>query len=152
MDFAARLTQLREDRKLSMRKLASRSGLSQAFISGIESGEKQPTIDSLLKLASGFGISLIELLGGIPEAESLPPRLRELLNNARSLTPDQVELLNQFIKSITEPSASKNIESSQYEPLAAHRNDNPMDDLPPEAAKSVVRFKKMVQQNRKKKQ
>jgi transcriptional regulator with XRE-family HTH domain len=102
MNIAVRIKELREEQGLSMRKLAERSGLSQAFISSIEAGQKQPTLDSLLKLSSGLGISLIDLLGGDPVTASLPPHLNDLLNNARQLTPAQIDALNQFIRIITE--------------------------------------------------
>lgn len=100
MDIAERLTELREQQGLSMRKLAERSGLSQAFISSIEAGRKQPTLDSLTKLSFGLGITLIELLSGETTAHSLPPHLQALLSNARQLTPSQVDALNQFIRSM----------------------------------------------------
>lgn len=100
MNIARRLTELREEQGFSMRKLAERSGVSQSFISSIESGQKQPTLDSLVKLADGLGITLIELLGGEPGAKSLPPNLQNLLANARQLTPSQLEALNQFVRSM----------------------------------------------------
>jgi hypothetical protein len=55
-----------------------------------------------LKLSSGLGISLIDLLGGDPVTASLPPQLNDLLNNAWQLTPAQIDALNQFIRIITE--------------------------------------------------
>lgn len=102
MNIAVRIREFREEQGLSMRKLAERSGLSQSFISSIEAGKKQPTLDSLLKLSSGLGISLIDLLGGDPVTESLPSHLSDLLSNVRQLTPAQIEALNQFIRMITE--------------------------------------------------
>ncbi len=102
MNIAVRVKELREEQGLSMRKLAERSGLSQAFISAIEAGQKQPTLDSLLKLSSGLGITLIDLLGGDSAFSSLPPHLSDLLKNARQLTPAQIDALNQFICIITE--------------------------------------------------
>ncbi len=104
MNIARRITELREEQGFSMRKLAERSGVSQSFISSIESGQKQPTLDSLVKLADGLGITLIELLGGEPAAKSLPPNLQDLLANARQLTPTQLESLNQFVRSMLQRS------------------------------------------------
>jgi len=102
MNIAVRVKELRKKQGLSMRKLAERSGLGQTFISSIEAGQKQPTLDSLLKLSSGFGITLIDMLGGDPSTESLPSHLQDLLNNARQLTPTQITALNQFLISMTE--------------------------------------------------
>jgi len=165
MEIGKIIAELRESRGLSMRKLAEKSGISQSFISKIEAGEKQPTIDSLLKISTGLGISLIELLGGNRIAESLPPDLQDLLTSARNLTPVQLKSLNLFIKSMTEQSAIKDVyhplrvEEPEPEPepkpvynerIAAHREDNPMDDLPEEALKRVEEIKEAYRQKHQK--
>jgi hypothetical protein len=41
-------------------------------------------------------------IGRDPISSALPPHLSDLLNNARQLTPAQIEALNQFIRMITE--------------------------------------------------
>lgn len=61
-----RLKELREERKWSQTELSMRSGVSQAFISDLEAGEKQPTLTTLTKLAKAFGVSVSELIGETP--------------------------------------------------------------------------------------
>lgn len=51
-----RLRELRRARKLTLRALASRAGLSASYLSQIENGNANVTIQSLRKLASIFGI------------------------------------------------------------------------------------------------
>lgn len=48
----------REEQKLSQRELADRTGITQADISKIESGDANPTLDTLKRIASGLGMSL----------------------------------------------------------------------------------------------
>ena len=48
----------REDQKLSQRQLAERTGITQSDISKIETGEANPTLETLKKLASGLGMNL----------------------------------------------------------------------------------------------
>lgn len=141
-----------------MRKLSERSGVSQSFISGIESGVKQPTIDSLLKLCNGLGISLIEFLSGEDEATSLRPHLRNLLNHASDPTPTQVAHLTMFLESMTanepparyepvapgeapaqEPEPKPEPQTwSRWEPQAAHREDGDfIGDFPDEVLQNV---------------
>lgn len=53
-----RLAHLREERKLSLAELSSRSGVSQAEIEAIESGRLSPSIAPLVKLSRALGVRL----------------------------------------------------------------------------------------------
>jgi XRE family transcriptional regulator, regulator of sulfur utilization len=52
----------REARGWTQEGLAEKCGLHPTYIGGIERGERNPTIESLESIATGFGISLSELL------------------------------------------------------------------------------------------
>ena len=59
-----RLRQLRKKVGWSQQKLAEKAGLSYNVITKIEQGiAKRPTIQTMMKLADAFGISLDELVG-----------------------------------------------------------------------------------------
>ena len=59
-----RIKQLRKKAGLSQQKLAEKSGLSYTVITKIEQGvAKRPSIQTMVKLANAFGISLDELMG-----------------------------------------------------------------------------------------
>jgi len=58
IDVSVRLKQIREERGLSMRDLAARSGLSANAISTIERGKVSPSVSTLYKLAEALGISV----------------------------------------------------------------------------------------------
>lgn len=59
-----RLRALREIRGLSIHGLARLSGLSTPHLSRIESGDRQPSIGTLLTLAEALGVSAGDLLEG----------------------------------------------------------------------------------------
>lgn len=48
----------REEQKISQRELADKTGITQADISKMESGDANPTLDTLKRIASGLGMSL----------------------------------------------------------------------------------------------
>ncbi len=101
MNFSSRLKELRENRMLSTSKLSKQSGLSQSFIWRIESGEKQPTLETLKKLARGLGIGLGELLGEELMSEPESPRLNRIISNIRKLPVEQINALDLFIASLS---------------------------------------------------
>jgi transcriptional regulator with XRE-family HTH domain len=67
-ELGPRIRRRREMRDISLRELARRLGLSASAISQIELGKSQPTVDTLLAVASELEISLDELF-------DLPPSM-----------------------------------------------------------------------------
>jgi transcriptional regulator with XRE-family HTH domain len=59
-----RIRELRETEGLSLRALATRSGLSLNAISLIERGENSPTVSSLHLLATALGVSIADFFQG----------------------------------------------------------------------------------------
>ena len=58
VNIGERLRELREARNISMRSLATRSGLSANALSMIERGRASPSVSTLHKLAEALGISI----------------------------------------------------------------------------------------------
>ncbi|AVX31842.1 helix-turn-helix protein [Carboxydocella thermautotrophica] len=98
MDIGKHIKKLRDQYELSMNELARRSGVAQSSISEIESGKRQPTFEVLERIISGFGLSFAEFFS--EETPDMPPDLRQLLQEAESLTPEQRQLLTAFLKSL----------------------------------------------------
>lgn len=69
--LGAQLKAVRERQGLSLDDAAARAGLSKAHLSRIESGERQPAIATLLKLAGALGVRVGTLLGEDAVATSL---------------------------------------------------------------------------------
>jgi len=59
--FGTRLQELRLRRNWTLQELADQSGLSKAFLSRLESGDRQASIAAVLTLSRIFGVSLASL-------------------------------------------------------------------------------------------
>lgn len=89
----------RIEQKLSMNALAKKADIAQSGLSDIEAGKRQPTFDLLEKIVRALNLTWSEFFQEVKP--DISPELRNLLNNANKLTPEQVEALNQFINLIT---------------------------------------------------
>lgn len=56
------VARLRGQRRQTQEELATRSGFSQQYISGLERGRRNPTVLSLYELAQALGVSHMELV------------------------------------------------------------------------------------------
>lgn len=56
-DFGGNLRKFRLDNKLTQEKLALEAGLSLRFIQNLESGERQPTLETIFKLSRALDTS-----------------------------------------------------------------------------------------------
>jgi transcriptional regulator with XRE-family HTH domain len=59
---------LREERQISQKRLAQLAGLDRTYVSGIERGERNPSLENLLRLADALGVPFSEIAG---QAESM---------------------------------------------------------------------------------
>lgn len=76
-NLAANIRQLRDGRGLSQQQLAEMSGVPRATWANLESGEANPTLSVLLRVATTLQVTLEELVG--------PPRATARLYRAGSL-------------------------------------------------------------------
>jgi transcriptional regulator with XRE-family HTH domain len=56
------IIRLRKAQGLSVYALAKRAGVSRSYLGAIEAGTYDPTISKLVKIASGLGVDVKELL------------------------------------------------------------------------------------------
>jgi transcriptional regulator with XRE-family HTH domain len=61
-DVAELLRKERKRRQLSMSAVAEQAGLSQQMVSYVERGLRNPTLDTLLRMAAAMKLDLAELL------------------------------------------------------------------------------------------
>ena len=80
VNVATRLRELREERKMSMRALAQKSGLSANALSVIERGKTSPSVSTLYKLADALGVPITAFFG--PQS----PRSRAVFVKANQRT------------------------------------------------------------------
>jgi transcriptional regulator with XRE-family HTH domain len=74
IDVGERLRVLRGFRRLTLRAVADRSGLSESFISQVERGRSNASIGSLKRIADALGVSMADLFG--PDDTPRPEVLR----------------------------------------------------------------------------
>jgi len=65
-----RLRRLRGERGWRLEDLAERTGLSKAYLSRLESGERQPSLTALFSVARAYDVSFSALFEPEPEARS----------------------------------------------------------------------------------
>ena len=70
LDIGQRLKQIRTERGLSQRELASRAGLTNGTISLIETDKTSPSVASLKSLLDAIPISMAEFFGSIEEPDT----------------------------------------------------------------------------------
>lgn len=71
--FAQRLASLRAQRHLNQVETADQSGIGRSTISRLESGESQPTLDTIATLAKFFGCTADYLCGISDHPQALRP-------------------------------------------------------------------------------
>jgi transcriptional regulator with XRE-family HTH domain len=62
--FGNAIRELRGERGWSQEELGHRSGLHRNYVGGIERGELNPSLTTILKLAKAFDVQPSELLAG----------------------------------------------------------------------------------------
>ena len=70
------VVRLRRERGISQEELSFRSKRTRAYLSGLESGQRNPTAVTLDKIATALGVSITELFQTAP---TLNPRDRARL-------------------------------------------------------------------------
>lgn len=65
MKISEKLFHLRKEKKLTIKKLSDCSGVAFGALSDIENGKNLPSLPTLIKLSTFYGITLSELLEDI---------------------------------------------------------------------------------------
>lgn len=61
-NFGEHLKKLRKQKGLSQEQLAELSGLHRTYIGGLERGERNPTLLTLIKLSRSIKVELVRLI------------------------------------------------------------------------------------------
>ena len=105
--FGKRVRELRKALDISQEELGERSGLHYTYVGGVERGERNVSLESIGKIATGLGVNVGELFpflrkkGKVPEVESLRNEIIDLLHECDKKT---LKLSIKVIKEIKESS------------------------------------------------
>lgn len=99
MELYKRITFFRNQKGITVNKLANLAGISQSYLRDIELGHKKPTVEVLEFICDALGISLKEFFD-----DDIMNNLQsnELFQQIYRLTPKQRQLLTNFLKSLEE--------------------------------------------------
>jgi transcriptional regulator with XRE-family HTH domain len=69
--FARNLRRSRRWLEISQEEMALRSGMSRSYVSGVELGERNISVDNMARLAAVLGLPLYQLLdpGYVPDTD-----------------------------------------------------------------------------------
>lgn len=97
-DVGARIKEIRKQRNIKTVALSIDCGVSRPFITGIENNQKKCSIENLEKICNALNITLSEFFS--TEPSKITSQEYVLLDSARKLSSEQLELLTAFIRSI----------------------------------------------------
>lgn len=100
MDFPARLERVRVAAGISKNALAKAIGISQPFISELESGRKSPSLQTIERICEYLGLTLAEFFADDP-APTMPADVRRITDMALRIKPRQRKLLIDVIQEWT---------------------------------------------------
>ena len=104
-----RLAELRNNKKISQKELATQIGYSQNMISQWENGTRDPGTEVLKKLAAFFDVSVDYLLG-----EDNPPENKKILEeeevtlNGRMVSEEEKEQMLRVLEALYRDAKEKN--------------------------------------------
>lgn len=97
--FGIKLKNIRNQMKLSQEELAFQCNMQASHIGQLERGQKNPTLDTLIKISKGLKMPLTELLDfeiDIDKSES--ETVNKINAYLKKLTPKQQEQVLEIIK------------------------------------------------------
>jgi len=92
-----RIRQLRKEQSLSQEKLGDKADLHYTHIGSIERGEKNWSIDTLIKVAKGLNIEVADLFNfpiPSPQAKKIKKSLTEEINTS---SPETIKILSDLL-------------------------------------------------------
>ena len=97
IDIAKRISQLRQQKGITVNRLANKAGVSQSYLRDVELGNKQPTILYLSYICDALGIELKEFFS---EDDSKEFVNEQLMHEIKQLSPTQKNALLAFLKTL----------------------------------------------------
>ncbi|MDE5754883.1 MAG: helix-turn-helix domain-containing protein [Oscillospiraceae bacterium] len=100
MNIGEKLRSIRQSKNITIYRLSMTTGISQNHISGVELGNRQPTVDILLRLIEPLGITPAEFFNEDNTPMELTENEKKLIENYRRLPNEKAEALLNLIQLI----------------------------------------------------
>lgn len=95
MSLGIRLRAARKQKELTLKEVQSETGISFSFLSDIERGRTNPSLDTLRKLSAFYGVAIGEIMSDIDPEHNQPsqddyylPHLRAAIDTAKATQAD----------------------------------------------------------------
>jgi transcriptional regulator with XRE-family HTH domain len=96
-----RIREIRKSQAISQEQLAERAGISAQYVSNIERGKENPTLDLLLRLAEALRVSLGQMCDLETVEEMNRRKLRSSVSGIlRSADPERLRLALKLLRSL----------------------------------------------------
>lgn len=100
--LGARIREIRKIRELSQEELAERADISTQYVSNIERGKENPTLDLLLRLAEALRVTLGQLCDFETVEQLNQKKMRSAVNTIlKDVNPDRLRLALKVLRSLT---------------------------------------------------
>ncbi|HNT73513.1 MAG TPA: helix-turn-helix transcriptional regulator [Anaerolineae bacterium] len=109
--LGARLRVIRKKKAYTLAEVGNQTGLSVSFLSDIERGRTQPSLDTLEKLSNCYQVPLNDMLDNmdgdaLASGQAYPPGFDEFLRDTE-IEPELVDLLLKIERRATRPATTK---------------------------------------------
>ena len=98
--LGARIREIRKRQGLSQEMLAERAGISAQYISNIERGRENPTLDLMLRLSGALKVSLGEICDYETEKMDQKKMRTAILELLRTADPDRLQIAFNVLKAV----------------------------------------------------
>ncbi len=105
-----RIRQLRKQRKLSQEELGYKSDLHYTHIGAIERGEKNWSIDTLVKVAGGLNVTINDLLVLPSKPEEIKKLKKAITKEINESSPEVLKIFSDMIRGLKSLEANLTIE------------------------------------------
>ena len=105
MDFSQRIVTIRKQHKMTQEKVGELVNMSQRSVANWESGERCPSIPTLIELSEKFNVSIDYMLGcsDVPEKQKKQPAVQDdellakVISRLRSLPDPALSRVSDFL-------------------------------------------------------
>ncbi len=105
-----RIRQIRKEKRLSQEDLGYKSDLHYTHIGAIERAEKNWSIDTLIKVASGLNVTVNDLLDFPPKPEDIRILKKSIIAEIKESSPEALKIFSDMARSVKSMEANLNIQ------------------------------------------